>query len=203
MKTREKILQAALGLFNDHGVNSITTRRIAAEIGISQGNLHYHYPNKELIMARLYEQFIEKIRDAALRPTTNDFSRQVVLDSMLANYQVMYSYRFLFVDRIAVWRMVPGLKKEILDFIDQKRLEIRSLIQEYKKTGVLREGISENQVDFLAHQFTLTITSWLTAREYIGPSQDVAYFARFTYRIWLPYLSEAEKTEWEKVLDGE
>lgn len=200
MKTKNKILNGALGLFNEHGVSKITTRGIASEIGISQGNLHYHYPNKEAVITVLLQQFIAKIEDAAIQFKVEDFSRKNVLDSMVANYQIMHDYRFLFIDSSAVWRLVPDLKIEILGFIQQKRTAIQSLIEEYKKIGLLRAEISDDQIAFLANQFTLTITSWLTGADYLDASKDVHYFARFTFRIWLPYLSESEMIEWEKVL---
>ena len=39
MKTRDKIVHAALEQFNQHGERNITTNHIAAHIDISPGNL--------------------------------------------------------------------------------------------------------------------------------------------------------------------
>ena len=59
MKTRDKILQTALNLFNQHGVPNVTLRRIAAEMFISQGNLNYHFKHREDIIEALYFQLLE------------------------------------------------------------------------------------------------------------------------------------------------
>ncbi len=45
-KTKEKIKQVSIKLFNENETLSITTNHIAKEAGISPGNLYYHYKIK-------------------------------------------------------------------------------------------------------------------------------------------------------------
>lgn len=54
--TRSDILQAARVLFNEHGFNAVSIRDIAAEAGISSGNLTYHFRKKEDIMEALLSE---------------------------------------------------------------------------------------------------------------------------------------------------
>ena len=56
MKTSEQILGTALTLFNRHGEASVTASDIALELGISPGNLHYHFKGKETIHLALFAQ---------------------------------------------------------------------------------------------------------------------------------------------------
>ncbi|HZV93060.1 MAG TPA: TetR/AcrR family transcriptional regulator [Caldimonas sp.] len=60
-RTAERILEAALELFNRFGEPNVSTTLISAELGISPGNLYYHYPAKEELVTRLFERY-----DAAL-----------------------------------------------------------------------------------------------------------------------------------------
>ncbi|NON38996.1 TetR/AcrR family transcriptional regulator, partial [Klebsiella pneumoniae] len=56
MKTRDRILECALQLFNQQGERSVSTNHIAAHMEISPGNLYYHFPNKQAIIALLFSQ---------------------------------------------------------------------------------------------------------------------------------------------------
>ena len=56
MKTRDKIINLALQLFNEQGTKAVSTNHIAAAAGISPGNLYYHFRNKEDIIRALFEQ---------------------------------------------------------------------------------------------------------------------------------------------------
>ena len=51
--TRQKILDSARELFNVHGYNGVSLQDIADAVGISKGNLTYHFSKKEEIMEEL------------------------------------------------------------------------------------------------------------------------------------------------------
>jgi len=201
MTTKNKILSEALKQFNSYGVEVVTTRHIARELSMSQGNLHYHFSNKDQLLLALYGQFITEIHIVRRYVPNDVFQKENVLLSMKDTFQIMFNYRFLFLDNEIIWRRLPSLKTKMLELLDLKKAEIKEIILKYIELNIFRSDISEDQIDFLTNQFIFNISTWLSASEYLRIKNEKAiYFARFTFRQWLPYLNTNEMTSWEALL---
>jgi AcrR family transcriptional regulator len=55
-KTRERILETALELFQERGYEATTMRMIATAAGVSLGNSYYYFPTKEHLVQGFYER---------------------------------------------------------------------------------------------------------------------------------------------------
>ena len=62
MKTRDRILQVSLLLFNDEGEAPQTAVDISNALEISPGNLYYHFKGKDAIIRALYSAFEDEMR---------------------------------------------------------------------------------------------------------------------------------------------
>ncbi|MCP4658535.1 MAG: TetR/AcrR family transcriptional regulator [bacterium] len=58
-----KVLAAAVDLFSKQGYRSSTMRQIADTAGLSMGSLYYHFPSKEAIFERLFDEYWERLLD--------------------------------------------------------------------------------------------------------------------------------------------
>lgn len=97
-RTRQRILDVTLGLYNDRGEPNVSTSLIATELGISAGNLHYHFRRKDELSAALLEQFVAEF-EASLPPPA--WRADNVEDVWLLLHLILESlwhYRFLFRD---------------------------------------------------------------------------------------------------------
>lgn len=61
-ESRERILDAALRLFAQHGYAATSVRRIAAEAGISQGLLYNYYEGKAGLLQAIYERSMADVQ---------------------------------------------------------------------------------------------------------------------------------------------
>jgi len=61
--TRTRILESCRVLFNERGPAEVTTSEVAAAVGISEGNLHYHFRKKQQIVIALFEDFNKALHD--------------------------------------------------------------------------------------------------------------------------------------------
>jgi AcrR family transcriptional regulator len=108
-KTRDRILLAALRLFNEAGLPAVSTHRIAAELGISPGNLHYHFKTKRLIVAWLFRRFEDR-----LAPCLDAAASATALDDLWLSLQLTFEaiseYRFILRDTEHLLNESPELE---------------------------------------------------------------------------------------------
>lgn len=57
MRTRDRILEQARVLFNDQGVARVALNQIALDLGMSAGNLHYHFNTRAKLLSALLARF--------------------------------------------------------------------------------------------------------------------------------------------------
>jgi AcrR family transcriptional regulator len=62
--TRERILEAARALADAEGVDAVTMRRLAAELGVEAMSLYHHVPNKDALLDGLVATIIGEVQDA-------------------------------------------------------------------------------------------------------------------------------------------
>ena len=62
-RTAERILEVTLDLFNRFGEPNVSTTLISAELGISPGNLYYHYPAKDELINALFDRYEKALSD--------------------------------------------------------------------------------------------------------------------------------------------
>ena len=97
VNTYTRIINASLALFNEEGERNISTNHIAAHLGISPGNLYYHFRNKDEIIVQLFKRYSEALLvylNEAVLPSNVEDS----INYMAGIYDVMWEYRFLFSD---------------------------------------------------------------------------------------------------------
>ena len=105
MKTKDKIIATAIDLFNIHGTKAISTNHIAKEMGISPGNLYYHFRSKNDIIRSISDNFSNEL-GSALKiqlDTISDFSSN--LTSLFNRFfKIQQSYQFLFLEGVHLTR---------------------------------------------------------------------------------------------------
>lgn len=165
--TQDRIIRTAIALFNEHGTSDISTNRIAEECGISKGNLHYHFRNKQEIIQRIFRRIVEEMDSSwyrdHLEPTLQHmaemFARQLLL---------IYNYRFFY-------REMPNLLRSDLLLLrryqENRRKRMRALEEffvEMDKHGTLEFDGDRALVDSLVHSTWIISDNWLNSIELMG-----------------------------------
>ncbi len=145
MKTRDKILSTALHLFNENGVSKVSSRNISEDMGISYGNLTYHFPKKEDIVLALYQQMQEKITAQFNLLEENIFGLNFALDSLKSIFKISYTYKFVFLGFAYLNREFQDIRKDTLRQWEQRKQLLEKLAMFLANNDMLRAESSPHE----------------------------------------------------------
>lgn len=96
MSNRDRILQTALALMNAEGAQPVGTSRIAQVLGVSPGNLYYHFKNREDIVRALFAELETAFRAILADDIDLPISPARFADFYLRSFELVWTYRFFF-----------------------------------------------------------------------------------------------------------
>ena len=196
-RTRERILNLSLRLFNDLGEPNVTTSAIADELNISPGNLYYHFRNKDDIVNALFEQFereIDQLLDAPLREGIGFEDAWLFLHLL---FESIWRYRFFYRDLNDLLSRNRRLETHFKSILQRKSQAAQRLCSALAGTRQLHANARE--IEALATNMVVVATYWLSyeyvgnARRFNEPDYQNAAMARGAYQVLVllaPYLSE-------------
>ncbi|WP_438824657.1 TetR/AcrR family transcriptional regulator, partial [Bacillus sp. JJ1521] len=71
MDKRERIIQAAIDVFSDKGIEKATVSEIVKKAGIAQGTFYLYFTSKLAVMPAIAEVMVHKILDG-IKSEVND-----------------------------------------------------------------------------------------------------------------------------------
>ena len=159
IKTRERIVQNSLELFNQQGERSVSTNHIAAHMEISPGNLYYHFANKQAIIAVLFTQY-ETLVEGFLRPpqgraaTVDD--KRYYLKALLS---AMWNYRFLHRDLEHLLDSDKELAARYRRFSQRCLLQGQAIYRGFVEADIV--AMDTVQIESLTLNAWIVLTAWV------------------------------------------
>ena len=190
-RTSDRILDASLALFNDEGLAKVSTHRIAAELGMSPGNLHYHFKAKQLIVGTLFRHFEERVSACMEAAAEVDAIDDVWL-SLHLTFEAINAYRFVYRDADYLLNEYPELEMRAQALTARSLLAARSLCTGLQRAGVIAAGAEE--IAILALQIVFATTCWFTfkrltpRRSAASAHAEPALAAYYTLTFLSPYV---------------
>lgn len=201
-KTREKILNTALRLFNEEGTNEVTPRRIAIEMGISHGNLRYHFSKKEEILYGLYMQLVASF-DEAVDQAQRQPDLKMAYDILKTTFEKLYTYRFLMIDFVSVMRQVEAIRIHYQALFQTRHAQFRQIFQALEAEGILQPEMLPGQYERFMWQMNIFSDFWVGASEihFSGLEEDrIDFFAQIAFSMLYPYLTEKGRKAYLEVI---
>ncbi len=166
-RTRERILETALRLFNDFGEPNVTTTVIADEIEISPGNLYYHFHSKDEIVNALFGDFEREMETQLSPPGGKPTVAEDIWLFLHLLFETIWRYRFFY--------------RDINDLLTRNRLvetHFQRILAHKVQTGiVICDGLAASgtleakpgEIVALATNMTVVATYWLSYEHVRNP----------------------------------
>ena len=158
-KTRDRILQTALGLFNNEGEAQVSTVDIASVIGISPGNLYYHFRGKEAIIEGLFDEFETEIRMVLNAPIERPLALKDNWIFLYIVFEEINDFRFFYEAISSILERCPGLRPRFSRLLSLKKKTCHALLDGLEAEGFI--AISAEEKYRLAERFAMHLSFWL------------------------------------------
>ncbi|MDX1301792.1 TetR/AcrR family transcriptional regulator [Photobacterium sp.] len=197
MKTRDRILSVSLDLFNREGIAQTSTLIIASEMGISPGNLYYHFRGKDEIITTLITEL-----QNSLTTISNNYPNQVkdfddywpFMHTVMALFT---HYRFLFRNLDNLNGHNPQIKRKIRTLILKLRQLSNDMLDQLIILGKLK--CDNNSLPLLADNLLLVSLNWLNYQTLLDDKYSESELIRSGVLRLIsmvePYLTESAESE--------
>ena len=169
-RTRERILETALALFNRHGEPSVTTAHVADEMNISPGNLYYHFRNKDEIIGELYAAYEADVLPLFTVPPDRAPGVEDLWLLLHLLFERMWRYRFLFRDLDELASRNRRLATSFAVLVRRGESTVIELCEGMVAAGTMRA--SAREIAALAKNVALVSTYWLSFQRLESPRSD-------------------------------
>jgi AcrR family transcriptional regulator len=189
--TKEKILETSANLFNEKGCLNTSTRHIADALGISVGNLYYHFKNKEEILITIFFEYMNIIfKEVKLLDLQKD-EIFLLKNFLIDNLESDVKYRFLHLELNLLLITFPKFKLIMEEQLQNEIKMIKELLNHQIKYGYIKQ-MSEIEIDFLVSNSWILATTNLTYWNLLSSNiiENVKKSALNMYYLIKPYLTQ-------------
>ncbi len=197
-RTFERIASVTLDLFNRYGEPHVSTSLISSELGISPGNLYYHFPSKDQLVNHLYDQY----EAAMLSLLDAGGDVQDIEDAWFflhTLFERVWDHRFLYRDLNHLLSGNRHLETHFHAVLERKTLALRQMLESLARAGMMQIG--PETVQTLSASMAVMVTYWLSyeyvrdprhAMEPESASRAMGRGAQHVLGLLTPYLSSPE-----------
>ena len=154
-------------LFNRFGEPSITSSAIAADVGISLGNLQYHYASKEKIVEDLFAEFEDEIGQTLTAPQERPVHAEDLWLFLHLTFETIFKYRFLYRDLNELLSRQRIIETQFKQVLIQQLRTVSTLLKGLVEAGHMRA--SEAECGVLAERMMMIATYWLSYDFVLNP----------------------------------
>lgn len=200
-RTAERILDVSLALFNRFGEPNVSTTLISNELGISPGNLYYHYPAKDELIYSLFERHARQL-DGLLRASDGVAHVEDAWLFFHMLFESLWEHRFLYRDLNDLLSKNRKLETAFQALMAELHAAVRALLGGLARHRLFERNLEPREADATAHAMVVVLCYWLSyeyvrdPRRALEPEVAGAAMLRGAYHVLsllMPYLMPAAR----------
>jgi AcrR family transcriptional regulator len=164
-KTKQKILEVAKDLFNEHGYGQVTIRMIALKLEMSSGNLNYHFKKRDEILEALYFQMVQDFDERIDKLSEIEISFGQIKNDIRLSMERMVDYRFVWTD---LYNLLKSNDRIFTHFSGVYKKRIAGnlfLFNQLNKMGLMRSSAFISEYEMLAERMINFGDTWIYTSE--------------------------------------
>ena len=140
--SKRTILNLAESLLQDKGFNGFSYAHIAAELGVKNAAIHYHFPSKEALSVAVIQRYRERFKLWINNSRVKDLAHEQKLDWFLSIYADMRADQgkvCLVGSMEAEYNSIPeGLQAEVQSLHKELLKSLEAALSEGREAGVFQ-----------------------------------------------------------------
>ncbi|MFK8050934.1 MAG: TetR/AcrR family transcriptional regulator [Halioglobus sp.] len=194
MGNRARIVSQSRRLMNEHGAQAIGTTQITEALGISPGNLYYHFKNKEEIVLAVFDELERDFREAIAVDISPPISAQRFAGFYSRSLAVSWRYRFFFGGLLHLLRKDENLARRYRELQSWALDLLEGIARQVSADGNLEKPRGKNGFRSLALNTWLIWSNWVRHIQISHENHEVTYAdisegVNQIFEILAPYLT--------------
>ena len=166
-QTQERIVDAAVQLFNEYGTGPVSTNRIADHCGVSRGNLHYHFRTKHEIIQCVFRRIVDEMNAEWYRDPEHPTLQRMA--EMFARHAVLiYDYRFFYREMPDLLRADPLLMQRYRENWARRVPILEQFFLALSNAGRMNLRGNRSLISSLVQSTWIIADNWLNSIEFLG-----------------------------------
>jgi AcrR family transcriptional regulator len=198
MGTKEKILDKALEMFNERGVEYVGVRELAALLDMRVSNISYYFPTKDDLVNELSLQ-LGALNSKVMKDDKN-LSLLAFLQMLRQVFGNHLRYRCLLLSFVHIMEQNKVVAKRYQQVQSQRKDVIRANLETLVQRGYLSLP-GEDDLEYLVSSISLIARFWISEAvvsfRHLAPHEQMRHYLLMIVKLLSPFAAPTAKPELE------
>lgn len=203
MNTREIIVDKALKMFNERGIEYVGLRELASELDIRVSNISYYFPTKDDLVNELSIRLSKA--NASIIIEDKHLSMKGFMEMLDQVYQNHVRYRCLLLSVVHLMQQNKHMAAKYKQTQNIRNATLQSNLQALEENGYLKIK-DEDQMRFLVSTLSLISRFWISEAAISFRNQAVSgqvnFYLQLVAQLFQPYCTARGRSEIQMFIES-